>query len=200
MEDNKTEPKTQVKLMLLGNQAVGKSSLMLRYTDDLFNTNMMGTAGIDIKKKVVRVDDVLVKVMIYDTAGHDRFRSITQKTYKGAKGIVLVYDVSDRSTFESVSEWMEHIKAHAESDVQVILVGNKMDIINKQVNEEDGIQFAKKYNVLFMETSALTGNNVETAFGMLLQGIINKDIEKVRVTTDMPEKKQQQKVKSRCCG
>jgi Ras-related protein Rab-1A len=199
MEDNKTEPNVQVKIMLLGNQAVGKSSLMLRYSDDIFNVSMMGTAGIDIKKRVVKINDDLIKVMIYDTAGHDRFRSITQKTYKGAKGIVLVYDVSDRSTFESVTEWMEHIKTHAESDVQVILVGNKMDITNKQISEEDGIQLAKKYNVLFMETSALTGNNVETAFNLLLQGIINKDTEKLRVTTDMPEKKPQ-KTKSRCCG
>jgi small GTP-binding protein len=198
MENNKKDPNIQIKIMLLGNQAVGKSSLMLRYTDDIFNNNMMGTAGIDIKKKIVTIRDDTIKVMIYDTAGHDRFRSITQKTYKGSKGIVLIYDVSDKTSFESVSEWMDHVKSNAESGVEIILVGNKMDILNRQVSEDQGRDLAKKYGVLFIETSALTGVNVDSAFSSLIHSILEKESQKIVIPTDAPEKKP--KPKSRCCG
>jgi small GTP-binding protein len=197
MESNnkdKMDTNSQIKIMILGNQAVGKSSIMLRYTDDVFHYNMMGTAGVDIKKKMIKIQDEPIKVMIYDTAGHDRFRQITKNCYKGSKGIMLVYDVSDKKTYESVSDWMDHIKNNADSGAEIILVGNKSDITNREVTTEDGIALASKFKVPLFETSALTGYNVEAAFLKLVQNISNKEFKKIILTTE--EKKP--KPKSRC--
>jgi small GTP-binding protein len=199
MENNKTtEPSNQIKIMILGNLAVGKSSIMLRYTEDVFHYNMMGTAGVDIKKKNIKIDEEPIKVMIYDTAGHDRFRQLTKNLYKGSKGIILVYDVSDKKTFESVSDWMDHIKTNADMGAEVILVGNKIDINNREVSSEDGIALAGKYGVPLVETSALNGYNIETAFLTLIKNICNKNSKKIILTTDVQEKKPKQK--TRCCG
>jgi small GTP-binding protein len=195
MENNKTD--NQIKLMILGNQAVGKSSIMLRYTDDIFHYNMMGTAGVDFKKKMVKIGEEQVKVMIYDTAGHDRFRQITKNLYKGSQGIMLVYDISDKKTFESVSYWMDHIKNNADIGVEIILIGNKVDITNREVSLEDGEGLASKFKVPLVETSALTGYNIETAFFTLIQNICQKDLKKI-ILTDVSEKKP--KTKTRCCG
>jgi small GTP-binding protein len=197
MESNK-DPNTQVKLMILGNQAVGKSSIMLRYTDDIFHYNMMGTAGVDIKKKMVKNNQETIKVMIYDTAGHDRFRQITKNLYKGSQGIMLVYDVSDKKTFEGVTDWMDHIKSNADSTIEIILVGNKIDITNREVSYEDGIALSTKYKVPIVETSALTGVGIETAFLTLIQNISDRSFKRIVLTTELNEKKV--KTKSRCCG
>jgi small GTP-binding protein len=194
--ENKVDSSSQIKIMILGNQAVGKSSIMLRYTDDVFHYNMMGTAGVDFKKKMVKIGNEEIKVMIYDTAGHDRFRQITKNLYKGSQGIMLVYDVSDKKTFESVSYWMDHIKNNADVGVEIILVGNKIDITNREVSTEDGIGLANKFKVPIVETSALNGFNVENAFLTLIQNICEKDIKKIMLTDN--EKKP--KTKTRCCG
>jgi small GTP-binding protein len=193
MERDKTE--NQIKLMILGNHSVGKSSIMLRYTDDVFHYNMMGTAGVDIKKKMVKLnDEETIKIMIYDTAGHDRFRQITKNCYKGSKGIMLVYDVSDKKSFESVSDWMDHIKTNADTGVEIILVGNKVDIIKREVTPEDGISLSRKFKVPVFETSALTGYNIEAAFVQLVQNISNKEL-KIILDTEESKKK---RPKSRC--
>jgi small GTP-binding protein len=192
----KSDSRDQIKVMILGNQAVGKSSIMLRYTDDIFHYNMMGTAGVDIKKKMIKVGDDNMKVMIYDTAGHDRFRQITKNLYKGAQGIMLVYDVSDKKTFENISYWMDHIKNNADVGVEIILIGNKIDITNREVSVEDGIALSNKFKVPIVETSALTGINVDSAFLTLVQNICNKDMKKIILTSEAEKKPK----KTRCCG
>lgn len=201
MESDKKQDQIQIKLMLLGDQAVGKSSLMIRYTEDVFNLNIMGTAGIDLKKKNVMINNDNIKIMIYDTAGHDRFRQITKTQYKGAKGIILVYDLTDKKTFDSVSYWMDHIKENAESDVEVLIVGNKIDMTDlRAVNSEDCQNLSKKYNVPIMETSAKTGENVEKAFFTIVSNIYNKEksksVQTTEINTDLKVKK---KKKSKCC-
>lgn len=195
------KPETEYKLLLLGDQAVGKSSLMLRYTDDVFNFNIMGTAGIDLKRKKVTIEDEVIKIMIYDTAGHDRFRQIANAQYKGAKGIVIVYDVTDNKTFDSVATWMNHIKENAESGVELILVGNKIDLTNEIViKSENGNELAQKYGVPFIETSAKTSQNVESAFSTIIKNIYAKNKSKSHdnleiINTDKKEKKKN----SKCC-
>jgi Ras-related protein Rab-8A len=198
----------QMKLMILGDQAVGKSSLLLRYTEDNFSLNMMGTAGIDLKKKIVTIEEETIKVMIYDTAGHDRFRQITKVQYKGSKGIILVYDVTDRKTFESVSSWMDHIKENADDDVEIMLVGNKIDMMEKRdVTKEEGIILAQKFGVSIVETSALTGVNVEQAFLTIIQTVYAKEklLENDRIKKLTLENKrnldelEKKKKKNKCC-
>ena len=142
--------KTKYKIMLLGNMAVGKSSIMYRYTDDHFNVNIMGTAGLEIKKKLIKLNDTDISLNIYDFAGQDRFRKITKSHYKDSNGIILIYDITDRKAFESVSDWMNQIKINASSGIEIILVGNKVDMINRTVTEDEGRTLANKYNVPFI--------------------------------------------------
>jgi small GTP-binding protein len=202
MEPKKNESQHKYKIMLLGNMAVGKSSIMYRYTEDNFNVNIMGTAGIDIRKKIIRLNDTEMNLMIYDTAGHDRFRQITKSQYKGARGIIVIYDVTDRKAFESVTDWMDHIKTNADSDVEIVLVGNKIDMTNRAISEEEGKELAKKYNVPFIETSALTGYNIEKTFTTLVQNIIDKEMKKIIITSEVSNKPTEPKKdkNNACCA
>jgi Ras-related protein Rab-8A len=191
----------QVKLLLLGDMAVGKTSLMMRLTDDEFNLNIIGTAGIDLKKKTLNIEGEDVKVLIYDTAGHERFRLIAKSQYKGSNGIVLIYDITDRKTFDNVSKWMEDIKENIDNKVEVILVGNKIDKTNDRlVKSEEGQALGEKFGVTFFETSAKTGEGVNSAFLNIVKNIYHKikDVPKVEVLNTQPMNTNKKK-KSKCC-
>ena len=199
MEEAKKD--MQVKLLLLGDMAVGKTSLMMRLTDDEFNLNIIGTAGIDLKKKTLNIEGEDVKVLIYDTAGHERFRLIAKSQYKGSNGIVLIYDITDRKTFDNVSKWMEDIKENIDNKVEVMLVGNKIDKTNDRlVKSEEGQALSEKFGVTFFETSAKTGEGVNSAFLNIVKNIYHKikDVPKVEVLNTQPMNTNKKK-KSKCC-
>jgi small GTP-binding protein len=204
MESTTKKAEIQFKLLLLGDQAVGKSSIMMRYTDNEFNLNIMGTAGVDLKKKNLVINGENVKVMIYDTAGHERFRLIAKTQYKGSNGIVLIYDVTDKKSFDNISYWMNHITDHAETDREILLVGNKIDKLNERVViTEEGTALADKFGVPFIETSAKTGENIEDAFLKLNTNIYNKEKAKTNVVpieTLNNNKKDKKKTQSKCCS
>ena len=172
MEKDKEENLTKYKLMMLGEQAVGKSSLVLRYTKNKFQYNIMGTAGLDLKKKEVKINDENINVVIYDSAGHDRFRKISEVQFKGSDGLILVYDTTDNSSFEWILEWLDKIKANSDDkNIEVLVVGNKIDLPNKAVLIEDARMRMKKYDINIIEASALTGDNVENAFLSIIEKI-----------------------------
>jgi Ras-related protein Rab-8A len=117
-----------IKLLLIGDSGVGKSCLLLRYSDDSFTSSFITTIGIDFKIKSILIDDSKVKLQIWDTAGQERFRTITTAYYRGAMGILLVYDVSDENSFINVRNWMRQIDQNAAENVNRILIGNKSDV------------------------------------------------------------------------
>ncbi len=199
MESKKQE--LTIKLLLLGDQAVGKSSLMMRYTDDEFNFNIMGTAGVDLKRKTLVINGENIKVNIYDTAGHERFRLIAKSQYKGSKGIVIIYDITDKKSFENITYWMNHIKENSDSAVEIMLVGNKIDLSSERaVQFEEGQALAEKNSVSFTETSAKTGENVEAAFFKLVQNIYNHESAAGRQeTVNTTALNQKKKTNSKCC-
>jgi Ras-related protein Rab-1A len=176
MDDN--EPTETIKLMIIGDQAVGKSSILIRYTEDTFTQNMIGTAGVDYKKKVVEIENKLIKVIIYDTAGHERFQKITKNFYNGAKGIILVYSVNEKKSFDNLQKWVETIQINADTECEVMLVGNKIDL-DRNVSSDDGTKVSTDYKTHFIETSAKTGENIDNAFSILLKAIVNKETKRV---------------------
>ncbi|XP_053987522.1 ras-related protein Rab-37-like isoform X2 [Hylaeus anthracinus] len=154
------------KVMLLGDSGVGKTCLLTRFRDGRFlSGNYITTVGIDFRNKVVVVDDTSVKLQIWDTAGQERFRSVTHAYYRDAHALLLLYDVTNKTSYDNIRAWLSEIREHANEDVVIMLLGNKSDCGQERiVKKEDGERLAQEYKVPFMETSAKTGLNVELAF------------------------------------
>ncbi|KAG8874309.1 Insulin-like growth factor 2 mRNA-binding protein 3 [Tulasnella sp. 332] len=166
-EGSSTAPPLNIRLLLLGNSGVGKSALMLRFTDETFlpENESLATTGVDFKVSKMEVNGQRVKLSIWDTAGQERFRSITSSYYRGAQGIILVYDVSNRKSFDALSGWLSEVQEHANDAIVKILIGNKVDKeVLRVVSEAEGASFAKEKGTLFMEASAKTSVGVREAF------------------------------------
>mmetsp|Transcript_38804 Transcript_38804/g.122296 ORF Transcript_38804/g.122296 Transcript_38804/m.122296 type:complete len:227 (-) Transcript_38804:135-815(-) len=154
-----------VKLLLIGDSGVGKSCLLLRFSDDSFTTSFITTIGIDFKIRTIEQEGKRLKLQIWDTAGQERFRTITTAYYRGAMGILLVYDVTDEQSFNNIRNWMRQIQQHASDNVNKILIGNKCDMLDKKVIETArGQALADEFGIKFFETSAKNNINVEKAF------------------------------------
>jgi len=170
------------KIGLVGESGVGKSCLLVRWVDnDFFTEDDKYTIGVDYKFKSVTIKDKNVKLQIYDTAGQERFRTVTASFYRGAHGILLVYDITDKESFGTrVEEWLKEIKNYTPDNTPIVLIGNKCDMDSKRsVDQTIAKAFADKHNLRFMETSAKDGTNVNEAFMLLAEKVVdvkfNKD-------------------------
>ena len=170
MTDNNSSDSVY-KVLLLGDSTVGKTCFLMRYTDNTFQEIHMSTIGLDYRLKTMTLNSgKQVKVQIWDTAGQDRFRAITKNYYKGAHGIILIYDVTNQITFDNVTNWITQIKEEASDKVTIFLDGNKIDDEkNRKVNTEEGEKLAQDFKLKFYETSAKIGTNVEATFKSLVQ-------------------------------
>jgi len=153
------------KYIIVGDTAVGKSCLLLQFTDKRFQPVHDLTIGVEFGSRTINIDDTQIKLQIWDTAGQEKFRSITRSYYRGAAGCLLVYDVTRRETFEHLPSWLEDCRKYSNQNITIMLIGNKCDMESKRaVSREEGEEFAKKNNLTFLETSAKTSENVEQAF------------------------------------
>jgi len=161
-----------IKLLLIGDSGVGKSCLLLRFSDDSFTTSFITTIGIDFKIRTLELDGKRIKLQIWDTAGQERFRTITTAYYRGAMGILLVYDVTDESSFNNIRLWIKNIEQNASDNVNKLLIGNKCDMSDKKVVDTGrGQKLADEYRIKFFETSAKNNINVEQAFYSIARDI-----------------------------
>jgi len=160
-----------VKLLLLGDSGVGKSSLMLRFTTGEYHLQTMSTVGIDFKEVRLRLNGRNISLQIWDTAGQERFRTITKSYYRGASGYILVFDLTNYKSFDHIRYWVNEIKTHGLNNSYLILVGNKSDLHeDRSVSVEDGETFAKELGCDYIETSAKDGYNVDKLFICGIQG------------------------------
>ncbi|CAH1993206.1 unnamed protein product [Acanthoscelides obtectus] len=152
--------------MLLGDSGVGKTCILMRFREGRFLAgNFISTVGVDFRTKVVSIDNTKVKLQIWDTAGQERFRSVTHAYYRDAHALLLLYDVTNKTSYDNIRAWLGEIKEYAQDDVVIMLLGNKADCGSERaVRREEGERLAREYNVAFMETSAKSGQNVELAF------------------------------------
>lgn len=165
----------QIKLLMIGDSGVGKTCLLLRYANDHFSQTFITTIGIDFKIKNIDLDQKRIKLQIWDTAGQERFRTITTSYFRGAQGILLVYDVTDKKSFQSIRNWVGQIQQYADVHVNKILIGNKCDIADERVvSTEDGAQLAAEYGIQFFETSAKNDINVEKGFITIAREVKNR--------------------------
>lgn len=193
-----------IKLLMIGDSGVGKSCLLLRFSDDSFTTSFITTIGIDFKIKTIELDGKRIKLQIWDTAGQERFRTITTAYYRGAMGILLVYDVTDEQSFLNIRNWIRNIEQHAADSVNKILIGNKCDMRDDRVIETSrGKALAEEYNIKFFETSAKSDVHVTDAFISIARDIKKRLMD--NPTTPPGQNGFQvgdpgQENKSKCCG
>ncbi|KAI8978976.1 GTP-binding protein ypt2 [Pilobolus umbonatus] len=167
-----------IKLLLIGDSGVGKSCLLLRFSEDSFTPSFITTIGIDFKIRTIELDGKRIKLQIWDTAGQERFRTITTAYYRGAMGILLVYDTTDERSFNNVRNWFANIEQHASEGVNKILIGNKCDMEGKRViSTEQGKALADELGIRFIETSAKANVGVEDAFFDLARDIKSRLID-----------------------
>eukprot|EP01084_Bolivina_argentea_P216106 367132_1 len=163
----------KIKLLMIGDSGVGKSCLVLRFSNNQFTSSFITTIGIDFKIKTIEIDGKRVKIQLWDTAGQERFRTITNAYYRGADGVLLVYDVTDEHSFMNIRTWMNNIEQHASESISKVIMGNKCDMINDRVISADrGRDLASEYNVSFYETSAKTDINVQKVFIDIAKDVI----------------------------
>ena len=156
------------KIVLIGDSSVGKSCILLRFADDTFNESFISTIGVDFKIKTIHLDDKIIKLQIWDTAGQDRFRAITSSYYRGSHGIIILYDITDAETFTNIETWLTDINKYSLGNVSKILVGNKCDLTDKrEVEYNRGKSFADELGIHFIETSAKNNINVHELFSTI---------------------------------
>ena len=159
------------KVLLLGDAGVGKTSLMWRFSDDVFNHTYISTIGIDFKLRTIEVLGQKVRLQVWDTAGQERFHAISVSYYRTAAGIMLVYDITRRRSFENIAKWLRKIDEHAKEDVIKLLIGNKCDMEHpRAVMREEGEKLADEY----FETSAKENESIDEAFERIVEEIMKR--------------------------
>ena len=163
------------KIVLVGDSSVGKTNIMGKYLKNEFREDSKSTVGVEFGSKEFVIENHTVRVQIWDTAGQERYKAITSAYYKGAKGAFIVYDITRKGTFESVDKWVSDLKASADKKITLLLIGNKCDLEDqRQITKEEAEQKAKSFEVAYLETSALSGENLEKAFEMLVNEVYKK--------------------------
>ena len=165
----------QFKYIIIGDAAVGKSCLMLNFIDKRFRSEHDLTIGVEFGSKIIDMKGTKIKLQIWDTAGSESFKSITRSYYRSAAGALLVYDITNKDSFNHLSEWLNEARFNGNPSMAITLVGNKKDLEDQRViSEEEGQRYARDNGLGFLETSALTGENVEKAFEDTALEVFNK--------------------------
>ena len=160
----------KLKLVVVGDSGVGKTNLIKRFANNTFNSNSKATVGVEFLSKSFKINNRIFKIEIWDTAGQERYKSITAAYYKGAKGALVVYDITSKISFENIDKWMMEIKEKSSKDLKLMIIGNKSDLKDaRQVSNEEALRKAQDTGIALMETSALDSTNVKEAFHDLLK-------------------------------
>lgn len=214
-----------IKIVIIGDSKSGKTSLVNRYCDDHFSSSFITTIGIDFKIKTIEVNGIKVKVQLWDTAGQERFRTLTKTYWRGANGVILVFDCSNRESFEHLESWFEELNLNTynnsgNGNVRIIC-SSKIDLPEKTIGVEELANFAKKYNCKFYETSSKLNVGIDNMFEELITNIVtnleqmkkeyyekmkkdyiilHQEDKSVNHTSDTHEKKESEKnFKQKCC-
>ena len=168
--NNNVKEEYKLKVVVVGDSGVGKTNLIKRFINDTFNKDSKATVGVEFLSKTYLINQEVFKIEIWDTAGQERYKSITAAYYKGAKGAMIVYDVTNQTSFDNVDNWANEIKEKAARNINLMIVGNKTDLTDKiVVTSEVATEKAKALEIPIMETSALDSTNVKEAFYQLLR-------------------------------
>ena len=184
MEDDNYE--IMFKVVLVGDSFVGKTNIMSKYLKNEFHEDSKATVGVEFGSKQFNVEGHIIKAQIWDTAGQERYKAITSAYYKGAKGAFVVYDITRKSSFESIDKWVSDLTSAADKKLTIVVIGNKSDLEDqRQVTKEQGQEKASKLEVAFLETSAFSGENLDKAFEMMINEVYKKCHEEMLAEGDV---------------
>ena len=197
------------KIVLIGDSFVGKTNIMSKYLMNEFHEDSKATVGVEFGAKKFDIEGKSVKAQIWDTAGQERYKSITTTYYKGAKGALIVYDITRKETFDSVDRWISEVLNSGDKNMTMLLRGNKCDLDNqRQVTKEQGEEKAKAFKVAFLETSASSGENLDVAFEMIMKEVYSKckneldeedRMEEMQIGKEIDLTKEKKVDKKKCC-
>ena len=174
------------KILLIGDLGVGKSCVILRYVEGDFPGNIMSSIGVDFKTKQIELDEHSIKMQIWDTAGHEKFRTITTSYYKSAQAIILLYDITQKSSFDHIRNWITEIDKFGKQGVLKVIVGNKLDLENnRKISKEDAENLALKYGVKLWEVSAKDNTNIEEMFVDTIKTLLEKNSKIISESSSM---------------
>lgn len=170
-----------LKVIIIGDSSVGKSNILLRYVNKKFELSHDITIGVEYGIKLINKNNAQYKLQIWDTAGQEVFRSITKPYYRTAVGCLIVYDVTDINSFNNVSKWLEDVKTMSDPDIVIILVGNKTDLIaNRIITYDEAKQYADDNKLIYFETSAYNGDNVDECFMSIIDNISSAKLDSIK--------------------
>lgn len=173
------------KVVLVGDSSVGKSNLLSRYIHNSFSEDKKPTLGVEFGTRIINSREKNIKVQIWDTAGQEKYKSITNSYYINSKGVMLIFDLTRKSSFENIDKWINEVYDITGKDICIILVGNKSDLnLLREVTSEDGINKAEKYKIQYIETSALSGENVDKVFQKLTDLIYDNFLYKINLENE----------------
>ena len=168
----------KIQLIMIGESNVGKTSLIRRYTKNLFNINHLETTGIEFSSKEEKINNKIIKVKIWDTAGQEIFHSLTKNFYRKADGIIIVFDVGNKESFEKIHDWIKSVHDNIDTyrEIQMIIVGNKIDLEERQVSKEEGIKISEYFEIPYFEASAKNGSGIKLFMMKIIDDIVNNKI------------------------
>ena len=169
------EYEMMVKVILIGDSGVGKTNIMSKFLKNQFLEESKATIGVEFGSKLFNHEGHKIKAQIWDTAGQEKYKAITGAYYKGSKGALVVYDITQKKTFENIEKWVNDLKATGDPKITIILIGNKNDLDDKrQVSKDQGEEKARSFGCAFLETSAYSGDNIDKAFNLMVKEIYEK--------------------------
>ena len=188
-KENEDENELKYKILFVGETQVGKTSLIIKYTDCTFQQEGITTLGVDLKYKYIKKDNENLRLDLWDTAGQERFRNIAKSFYYGANGIIFIFDLASSESFDKLKFWIEDSKDKInDNNLELLMVGNKSDLIDERVVTKEKIQkFSEQYNIPYFETSAKTGEGIEEMFNTLINKLLLR--KEIRQNDDEDETK-----------
>ena len=170
------------KILLIGDPFVGKSSIFSQYVDNNYSELTISTMGLDFKIKTIKIDDKYIKLQLWDTGGQERFKTITRSYYRGSHGIIMIFDITSRNSFDNIKNWLEEINKYSEN-ISTILVGNKIDLDDKRkITYKEANEFAQMYNIKYIEVSAKNNININNIFEFLSKDLMNEMEKHIKIT------------------
>ena len=169
----------RIQLIMVGESGVGKTSLIRRYTNNIFNTNHLETIGIEFFNKEERINDQIIQIKLWDTAGQEIFHSLTKNFYRKADGIIIVYDITNKESFEKIQDWVKSVYDNTDTykEIQMIIVGNKIDLEERrEVSKEEGLKIGKYFEIDFFEASAKNAEGVRNFMIKIIEDILNNKV------------------------